>query len=85
MDYTTGWQCPVCHHVFAPYIEECPYCIVQNVGAYTPHVTPDDLTNERRIEMAKEKEAFCKEPRTFTGHLDHNEDEARLSFGENTD
>jgi len=61
-ELATGWQCPCCKHVFAPYIEECPYCFVQNTATY-------EISNERRIEMVKEREAL------FTGPLTQSEDE----------
>lgn len=33
-EINTGWQCPICKHIFSPYTNECPYCIVQNPAEY---------------------------------------------------
>ena len=26
---TSGWECPKCHHVYAPSVQECSRCIPQ--------------------------------------------------------
>ena len=33
-----GWICPKCGRVFAPYVNQCPYCIPQNLTPFDWHI-----------------------------------------------
>ena len=40
-----GWKCPQCGRVFAPWVQECPYCSGQYVGS-DPSRTDDPILRE---------------------------------------
>ena len=49
-----GWMCPICGHVFAPWVGSCPYCPI-NVLSNT------DKTNEYTTTVIKNGKAVPAE------------------------
>jgi len=31
-----GWECPKCHHIFGPHVDECKYCGQKPLITYGP-------------------------------------------------
>jgi hypothetical protein len=48
----SGWQCPVCRRVFAPFVPQCSFCKPRrNYEVLDPHIPRDTTTTTLRHGM----------------------------------